>query len=141
MGDIKRMQVSRPGVRAWANSGQLTLGAYRLGADLGLASQYAATCGFGGLIACYQTDQTFCLFGVDNQEHFQFELAEKGAWRTIWPWKKTPSLSSGRQSVLSVAVNWAKLHFNIYAASVGVVADPRQTNGRCRARSRSSQPG
>jgi len=90
------MQVSRPGVREWANSGRLTLGAYRVGADLRLASQEAVTCGSEGMIACYQTDQTLCLFGTDNEGKFQTELAEKGAWRRIRPWTKTPLLSNGR---------------------------------------------
>lgn len=129
LGDLYRMQVTRPGVRVWATLGQLNLGAYRFEADLRLATQEAYAWGYGGLIARYQNDQNFYLFVIDNQGEFQIELAENGVWRTIRPWTKTHALSNGRQNVLSVADNGAELRFYINANSVDVVADPRHPPG------------
>lgn len=129
IGDLYRMQVTRPGVREWATLGQLNLGAYRFEADLRLASQEAYASGYGGLIARYQNDQNFYLFVIDNQGKYQIELVEKGVWRTIRPWTKTDALVSGRQNVLSVADNGAELRFFINANSIDVVADPRHPTG------------
>lgn len=71
VGDLYRMQVARPGDRVWATLGQPNLGAYRLEADLRLASQKAYAWGYGGLIAQYQNDHNFYLFVIVNQGQYQ----------------------------------------------------------------------
>lgn len=96
VGDLYRIRVGRLGGRAWATLSQPNLGAYRLEADLRLASQDVYTWGYGGLIARYQNDESFYHFVVDSQGQYQIELAEKGAWRTVRPWTKTTALANGR---------------------------------------------
>ena len=115
VGDLYRIQVNRPGVRVWTTLGQPGLGAYRLEADLRLASQEQFAWGYGGLIVRYQNDENFYLFVVDGEGRYQIELVEKGAWRTVRPWTQSSSQSSGRQSILVVTDDGAELRLFINA--------------------------
>ena len=101
------MHVTRPGVRVWATLGQLNLGAFRPKSDFRLDEREAYTWAYGGSIASYQNYRNLYLFVIDNHGRYQIEFARKAAWRTIRPWTKNPTLSSGRQNVLSVADNGA----------------------------------
>ena len=129
VGDLYRIQVDRPGTRVWTTLRQSSLGAYRLEADLRLASQEQFAWGYGGLIVRYQNDENFYLFVVDSGGQYQIELVEKGAWRTVRPWTETAAQSHGRQNILSVADDGAALRMYIDAALVDVVTDPRLPTG------------
>ncbi len=129
VGDLYRIRITRPGGRAWATLGRRDLGAYRVDADLRLASQEVFAGGYGGLVARYQHDESFYLFVIDNQGRYQIELVENGAWRTVRPWNETAALSDGRQNVLSVADDGSELRFYIDGVQVDTVADPRLPAG------------
>lgn len=129
LGDLYQMQVSRPGGRVWATLSQFSLGAYRLEADLRLASQEAFARGYGGLIVRYQNDENFYLFVVDGEGQYKIELVHEGAWRTIRPWKQANGLSGSRQNILSVADDGSELRLYIDAVQVDAVADPRLPTG------------
>lgn len=129
VGDLYRLQVTRSGARVWATLGQLNLGAYRLEADLRLASQELFSWGYGGLIVRYQNDENFYLFVVDGEGQYQIELVKEGAWRTVRPWAQSNALSDGRQNILSVADDGAELRLFINAVQVDAVTDPRLPAG------------
>jgi len=129
VGDLYRIQINRPGVRVWTTLGQPGLGAYRLEADLRLASQEQFAWGYGGLIVRYQNDENFYLFVVDGEGRYRIELVEKGAWRTIRPWTQSSSQSGGRQSILAVTDDGAELRLFINAVQEDAVAEPRLPTG------------
>ena len=129
VGDLYRIWITRPGSRAWAALGRQELGAFRVDADLRLASQEAFAGGYGGLVVRYQNDESFYLFVIDNRRQYQIELVDQGAWRTLRPWDETAALSDGRQNVLSVADDGTELRFYINYVLVDTVTDPRLPAG------------
>ncbi len=123
VGDLYQIRIERPGGLAWATLGQPDLGAYRLEADLRLAAQEEYAWGYGGLVARFQNDENFYLFTIDNSGKYQIQLKERGAWRTVQPWRPTPSLSESRQNLLSVLDDGGALYFVINAILVDTVHD------------------
>ena len=123
VGDLYQIRIERPGGMAWATLGQPDLGAYRVEADLRLAAQLDDAWGYGGLVARFQSDESFYLFAVDNDGKYQIQLIKDGAWRTVQPWTHTPALSESRQMVLSVMDDGAELHFIVNATLVDKVPD------------------
>ena len=129
VGDLYRIWVTRPGSRAWAALGRQDLGAFRVDADLRLASQEAFAGGYGGLVARYQNDESFYLFVIDNRRRYQIELVDQGAWQTLRPWDETAALSDGSKNVLSIADDGTELRFYINHVLVDTVTDLRLPAG------------
>lgn len=125
VGDLYQIRILRPGGLTLATLGLPNLGAYRLEADLRLATQGELAWGYGGLVVRFQNEESFYLFVVDGQGEYQVQLKEEGSWRTVQPWTMTAALSSGSQNVLSLEDDGAELRLYINAIQVFTVPNPQ----------------
>lgn len=129
VGDLYRIRVGEPDGMAWVALGQGELDAYRLEAELRLASQDGNGAGFGGLLARYQGEESFYLLVVDGRGNYQVQLKEKGVLRTIRPWTAAEASPVGGWKVVGVEDDGTELRFFVGGRLVDVVRDLRLPAG------------